>query len=170
MPRNYKFFFRLFSWSFARANRCLLAIFLILGIYLLLDVLMVNSARIEEMVLEVGEEKPQALAELPQKQAVEETTQPLAYYTQAVESSNLFTAEPGTDLAAPVDTFREQAAKLRLQGIITEPVAQAIIEDTQAQKTYFLSPGEMIGGIKIKEILPGKVILDFQGQEAELTL
>ena len=63
----------------------------------------------------------------------------------------------------------EMDSKLRLQGIFVGTNPQAIIEDTKSKQVYFLSPGERIGEIELKELLPGKVKLDYYGQETELS-
>ena len=166
--------------SFNQINRILLEIFLVLGVYLLVGFLITSPGKIEKRILALAPldiKHPTGLGkvkgkpiEIPEKTDVTRT-EPVSHYTQSVKSRNLFTA---TGLETrPVrlsPTFLEMVSKLKLQGIISGPNPQAVIEDTKAKQVYFLSPGERIGEIELKEILPGKVKLNYYGQEAELPL
>ncbi len=66
--------------------------------------------------------------------------------------------------------FNKAMPKLKLQGIIAGANPQAIVEDIKTGRVYFLSLGERIGEMELKQILPGKVKLDYHGQEVELSL
>lgn len=155
-------------FSFNQINRMLLGILLILGIYLLIDFLITSPQRIERKVLNT-EEVAAAALEIPGK--IPSSLKPVSYYSQPVKSKNLFTAtSPEIKPARPSLTFLEMVSKLRLQGIVSGANPQAIIEDTRTKQVYFLAPGERIGEIELKQILPGKVRLNYYGQEAELPL
>jgi len=63
------------------------------------------------------------------------------------------------------------ASRLTLLGIIAGTPGQAIIEDSQTKKTYFVSPGQVVvEGAMVEEVLDTRVILDLQGEKIELTL
>ncbi|MBI4341992.1 MAG: hypothetical protein HY599_01350 [Candidatus Omnitrophica bacterium] len=63
------------------------------------------------------------------------------------------------------------ASRLTLTGVVSGDPPQAIIEDTQAQKTYFVTVGQPLAeGAVLDEVLDNRVILDFQGEKIELSL
>ena len=63
------------------------------------------------------------------------------------------------------------ATRLTLTGIVSGDPPQAIIEDAQTQKTYFVTVGQPLAeGAVLDEVLDNRVILDFQGERIELTL
>lgn len=151
------------------SNRTLSATLLILGLYLLADFLIVSPGRIEERILtleaEGGKKSEAAPTDVTKKQIV-----PVSYYLESTKLRNLFTAEAARVTPAASATFMEMVSKLKLQGIISGPNPQAVIKDIKTNQVYFLSPGEHIGGIKLQEILSGKVRLYYRGQEVELAL
>lgn len=156
-------------FSFNQLNQLLLIVLVILGLYLLTDFLIISPNRIEEKVLAVEAVKDNSL-KISQEVAAP-AAKPVSYYTQATKTKNLFTATgPETEQERPSASFLEMVSKFKLQGIISGPGLQAVIEDTKTNQVYFLSPGDYIGEIQLKEILPGKVKLTYYGQEAELTL
>jgi len=152
--------------SFNLINRILVRALLILGIYFLIDFLIINPDKIEEKVLALGELRGADLVKMPVP-----LLKPVAYYAQGVKARNLFAAvsrKVRKDL--PSSIFMEMVSNLRLQGIISGIKPQAIIEGIKTGQVYFVSPGEYIGEIELKEILPGKVKLNYYGQEAELRI
>ena len=89
----------------------------------------------------------------------------------------LFTPSSTEDSAAPAHSgplsgsAKLMAARLTLTGIIAGDPAQAIIEDSQTKKTYFLTAGQATAdGAVLKQILDNRVILDLDGEKIELTL
>lgn len=160
-------------FSFNQINRILLAIFLILGVYLLADFLITSPNRIEKRILAPlapKEIKGVALG-VSDKTPAEGRFKPISYYSEPVKSRNLFTtAASKTEQVRPSPSFLEMVSKLKLQGIISGANPQAVIEDTKTKQVYFLSPGERISEMELKEILPGKVKLNYYGQELELAL
>jgi len=63
------------------------------------------------------------------------------------------------------------ASRLTLLGIVPGEPSQAIIEDSQTKKTYFVSPGQpIVEGAVLDQVLDNHVILDLQGEKIELTL
>jgi hypothetical protein len=66
---------------------------------------------------------------------------------------------------------KDLSSKLNLLGVVDGNPTQAIIEDSQTSKTYFLSVGQAIpDGAIVEEILKNRVKLDFNGEKIELSL
>ena len=79
---------------------------------------------------------------------------------------------PGSEpRAVPSGSATLLASRLTLLGIIAGPPGQAIIEDSQTKKTYFVTPGQIVvEGAVVDQVLESRVILDLQGEKIELTL
>jgi type II secretory pathway component PulC len=59
--------------------------------------------------------------------------------------------------------------KLRLAGIAWSDNPDAMIENIETNETYFLKQDDLINGkLKIEAIFRNKVILSYQGDQAEL--
>lgn len=72
---------------------------------------------------------------------------------------------------APSGSATRLASRLTLLGVIAGNPAQAIIEDSQTKKTYFVSPGQvLVEGAVVDQIVDNRVILDLQGEKIELAL
>lgn len=72
---------------------------------------------------------------------------------------------------APSGAATMIASRLTLLGIIDGNPGQAIIEDAQTKKTYFVSPGQpVVDAAVVDQVLDNRVILDFQGEKIELSL
>lgn len=153
-------------FSFELVGRVLFATFLVLSSYLLVDFALTSPGKIEEKALTLNQAKGSSLEVAFEAAGKPE---PLSFYSKPASSKNIFTAaQKEVKVASP--SFMEMVSKLRLQGVIAAPDPQAVIEDTRTRQTYFLFPGEYIGEIELKTILPGKVILNYYGEEAELPL
>lgn len=73
--------------------------------------------------------------------------------------------------AAPSEDANALAARLTLIGIVAGEPAQAIIEDAQSHKTFFVSVGQsLIEGLVVEEIRENRVVLDLRGETIELSL
>ena len=78
---------------------------------------------------------------------------------------------PSGPRQAPSGSATLLTSRLTLMGIMAGNPGQAIIEDSQTKKTYFVSPGQMVvGGAVVDQVLDNRIILDFQGEKIELTL
>lgn len=155
------------------SSRILLGVIAVLVVFLLLSFIIVSSGRIEQKVFmfsELAETEYFDEFETPGG-AQDEAVEPVSYYAGPIASRDLFTAKAATaEKEKPLPNVMQKISKLRLQGIISGLDPQAIIEDIQTKQTHFLSVGERIGDIELREILPGKVILYYYGQEVELGL
>ncbi len=93
------------------------------------------------------------------------------YYLEGIKGKEIFTS---VSLAAAGNVIGVAGADIikdiNLVGIITGENPQAIIEDKKAQKTYYVTKGQLIGEFKVEDIQERKVILNYQGQNYELPL
>ena len=104
-----------------------------------------------------------SLPEIPSLSA--SATRPLFAPPVQVGSSTT----PTTGL--PSVAAKTLAARLSLMGIIAGDPAQAIIEDAQTKKTYFVTVGQaVVEGAVLQQVLDHRVILELQGEKIELTL
>ena len=77
-------------------------------------------------------------------------------------------ASPGS---LPSGSANVLAARLTLMGIVSGNPAQAIIEDSQTQKTYFVTVGQqVVEGATVEQVLDNRVILNLAGEKIELSL
>jgi len=101
--------------------------------------------------------------------------QPEDYYVDKTRKRNLFDLG---DLPKKQIVFKEEEKRktkleqmvetLKLVGISWSESPDAIIEDTEKNKSYFVQTGHMINGIKVQAILKDKVILHYDAEEVEL--
>lgn len=72
---------------------------------------------------------------------------------------------------SPSASGKSLAARLTLTGIVAGNPAQAIIEDAETKKTYFVTVGQMVvDGAVLKQVLDNRVVLDLDGEKIELSL
>ena len=102
-------------------------------------------------------------------------SRPFSYYNDIIAKHQLFKiiggletkaqkTSPGAPLAA------ELLRNYSLIGIVGGEDPQAIIEDKNAKQTYYLKKGQPLGEYKVRDIQEGKVILENDGQTAELSI
>ena len=88
----------------------------------------------------------------------------------------LFTAPAATPTSSAGPRPSQSAAgktltaRLTLMGIVSGNPSQAIIEDSETKKTYFVTPGQMVDGALLEQVLDNHVILDLDGEKIDLTL
>lgn len=104
----------------------------------------------------------QTIRQLPQVQEAKSVN----FYLERISKSNIFNLASLKRRRVPLDIFKDIA----LVGIISEEPPQAIIQHKKNKNTYFLKKGEMLGEYKLLEILEGKVIIEFEGEEFEIYL
>lgn len=103
--------------------------------------------------------------------ALEKKTAPYEFYLQGLGNRQIFSAN-----SAQEDTVTSSVAdsdlikNISLVGIISGDNPQAVIEDKNLNKTYYLNKGQFIGELQIEDIKEGRVILNFKGQRYELYL
>ena len=90
--------------------------------------------------------------------------------------SSLVTTLPGTlteppKTAGPSTQAKDLAARLTLMGIVAGDPAQAVIEDSQTKKTYFVTTGQAVAeGAVLEQVLDNRVILNLNGEQISLSL
>ena len=90
--------------------------------------------------------------------------------------SSLMTVLPGTSTepprtAGPSTQANDLAARLTLMGIVAGDPAQAVIEDSETKKTYFVTAGQAVaGGAVLEQVLDNRVILNLNGEQISLSL
>lgn len=57
-----------------------------------------------------------------------------------------------------------------LKGIALTGDPEAIVQDLNQQKMFFVKIGDSLGPLKIKEIAEGKIIVSYQNQEGNLSI
>ena len=88
---------------------------------------------------------------------------------RALFAPSAFTADASH--APPSVSAKLLASRLTLMGIVSGNPAQAIIEDSQTQKTYFVTTGQaVVEGAVLEQVLDNRVVLDLGGEKIELTL
>lgn len=96
------------------------------------------------------------------------------FYLEKSRSRDIFKIgkQSSEESAPPQETSKaEQESitnKYKLVGISWSDNPDVMIEDTQAQKTYFLKRGQSIDSVKLQAIFKDKVVLSYRGQEIEL--
>jgi hypothetical protein len=98
----------------------------------------------------------------------------MSYYTEKVLTRNIFKmglrkieAEE-VIVERPVDVLGDVAGHLRLVGISWSNNPDAMIEDTNNRRTFFVRRGQMVGELKVQAIFKDRVILMYKDTEVEL--
>jgi hypothetical protein len=99
----------------------------------------------------------------------------LTFYKEKISARDLFQLGPRKEAAAeaavPDKTAQEADAvlgKYKLVGISWSDNPDAMIESSADQKTTFIKRGQMVEGVKVEAIYKDKVVLSYNGREAEL--
>lgn len=101
----------------------------------------------------------------------------LTYYLEKIRARDIFimgkVSQPEAETGVPKPSpsrVAEVTQSLRLAGISWSTDPDAMLEDTKAQKTYFVKKGQILDtiNVKVEAIFKDKVILSFEGAEIEL--
>lgn len=117
---------------------------------------------------------PDGLSSVPPQETVQ--TRPPAERVPslaAAAATPLFQASsPASMSAAPISAeTKALALRLSVIGIIPGDPAQAIVEDGQTKKTYFVNVGQhVLEGLIVQEIREDRIILSLNGEFIELSL
>lgn len=107
----------------------------------------------------------------PYREKSIEPFKPLTDYREITSGRNIFlpVEKAAKNGEMPNNAALKELIKdLSLAGIYQGQQSEVMIENKIAKKTYFLKQGDEINGIKIKDILKDRVILEYQGVRAEL--
>jgi hypothetical protein len=78
---------------------------------------------------------------------------------------------PGSSAAAPSAAASLLASRLTLMGIVAGEPSQAIIEDAQTKKTFFVTPGQpVVDGAVLERVEDNRAVLNLGGEKIELSL
>lgn len=125
----------------------------------------ITTPRLPSVGSSAGSSKTVTFEEMPSLSA--SVSRPL--FAASVANSSMGTDQ--TAHAAPSVTAQLLAARLTLMGIVAGNPAQAIIEDSQTKKTYFVKVGQpVVEGAVLENVLEHRAILNLNGEKIELTL
>ena len=145
----------------------------------LVAVWLVISGSLEyRRVQQVGTLELQALPASAQAASAEVASliQPLQAYLDRVAARDIFSlADTAQEKVAAAfqekpenARVKELAATLKLVGISWSDAPDAIIEDSKAQRSYFVKQGAQVGEFTVHKILKDRVILKYFNEEVEL--
>ncbi len=148
-------------------NFILISIVGVVFLFFLVDFLLMKN-RISEIESVVSKTPPAEQVESIPKQELPS----LPEIEELIQKKNIFSADTNIPQFPDAKVQKEQTAShnLNLLGVITGIRPQAIIEDPNLKKTYFLNKGDTFGEYKVMQIKEGRVILEYQGKEIELNL
>ena len=155
-------------WRLHVAERVVWVLLAGLGLYLIIDLLVVNP-RPPALVLRTG---PATVPEPPGSAGglVEDRLKPLAAYQQAIVARNPFrfsTNEPPTSQSAQ-HRLEESTKVLTVVGINRGRVPEALIEDSAQQRTYVVKVGDEMNGLTVKAIDAQGVVVSDGREEIRL--
>jgi type II secretory pathway component PulC len=107
------------------------------------------------------------LTATPELPSLSESASPALFGASAASTAPDAFASPRPALSGSAKLL---GSRLTLTGIVSGEPPQAIIEDTQTQKTYFLVAGQAIEDAVLEQVLENRVILDLHGEKIELNL
>jgi hypothetical protein len=158
-----KRFFDIFG-SLKIANRILAAGSGVLAVFLITDMIMLkqNPDRIfaETAGMEAAPFQKKPITLLKE----------LSFYEEAAARRDIFNPPAKGYAKSALDTsprISELTKNLILVGIYWGAHPEAMIEDAEAKKTYFLKRGDMVNGLRIRSILKDRIILEYQGEQME---
>ena len=109
---------------------------------------------------------------------VEDRLRPAHEYREALTNRNPFelaasaaaralVTQPAASKESPLQKL---VSKLNVVGINRGRVPEALIEDTETRRTYFVTVGDRINDMKVKAIDDDGVVLTYQGEDVRLPL
>ncbi len=121
-----------------------------------------SSVSLPEAPEEAPEIVPQEPA--PAQELVSDT------YPEGMEARDMFQApwEKPAAVTPAGNAAVELAKTLKVVGILLDAEPKAIIEDMAMKQTFFVSPGEHVGGALLEEVKEDRVILIFNEERVEL--
>ena len=96
-----------------------------------------------------------------------------SYYLEKIRQRNIFKMGPlivsdERGKKGPSSRLLEATQHFRLVGISWSGDPDAMIEDAEKKRTFFVKRGQMIGSFKVRAILKDRVILSLGNEEIEL--
>ena len=150
-------------------NKGLIIIAVALVGYLIVD-FVYKQPDINLLYERVSAKKRRILPEGPE--AIKGEVRPFLHYLEMVQRRDIFSPvelkKVKEEAVIKQTDLAERAKDLNLVGIAWAKNPQAMIEDKQAEKTYFLKAGEAINEFTIETILKDRVILSYEGMKIDL--
>lgn len=120
----------------------------------------------------------ETLVAAPVAASIESSAPPAPVDMPSVSASvtrSLFAAAAPAPAASPTASVTAAASRLitrlTLMGIVAGDPPQAIIEDAESKKTFFVTAGQaVVEGAVVDQVLDNRVVLDVGGQKIELSL
>ena len=117
-----------------------------------------------------GREIESSTVDIEQKEeAVSSYTKDYSAYLEEIGGKKLF-GPPLIEESGQSESRVDIAKRFNLVGILAGVEPQAIIEDKETQKTYYLCKGQSFNGVTVEEITDGSVVLKYRGIQITLVL
>ena len=153
-------------WNLQLAGRFLWLLLAVLGVYVVLDLVVMQPAGRVASTISSARSGPEGAAP---PVMVANPLKPLADYIGAVIARDPFTgAVPGVSSSSVKTSghqLEEMAKGLVLVGIDRGPRPAALVEDTGKQRTFVVNAGDQVNGMRVKEINSEGVVFSYEGEE-----
>lgn len=150
-------------------NRILLGVLVISLLYLILDILLARYRSLVPAENMIKEDISAGRGIPAPGQASGTAARPADYET--VPEKGIFQAPPYEDDISRLSAASSSMLKrFNLVGIITGERPQAIIENAETGKTYYLYKGQSFEGVMVFDIEAKRVVLDYGGEKITLVL
>ena len=147
-------------------NRCLVLVFVILGIYLISDFAL-RRLDIKQVVAKGSADREPYFLKKP-----DIDVRQFLYYLEMVQRRNIFSPvvlKSAENIEAEAKKVIDNlVSDLGLVGISWGAEPEAMVEDKKTKKTYFLRSGDMVNKLKVEDVLKDSVLLSFEGKQVEL--
>ena len=154
--------------SLASVNKTLSIILTLLAIYFIYNLFYIKSKDIDSAISKI--EASKAVVDAESKETALPKAEDYSFYSKDIGGKNLFSGSGAKGTESGASTSVEVSKRFNLVGIIAGERPQAIIEDSQTQKTYYLYRGQSVSGVTVQEIGDGRIVLNYEGKEAELVM
>ena len=162
---------KLFKPAFLQSlNRTLIVIALLISGYLVYSIIIHAQRDTDSYVIEKGDVVSRGDDTALEGKTGEDDARDFAEYSQEIGNRNLFSAPVIDTTRQNVPVSFDVTSRFNLVGIIAGERPQAIIEDKETQKTYYLYKGESFSGVTVEDVGEGSVVLNYSGQEIRLVL
>lgn len=153
--------------NLALAQRALWLVLIVFGGYVAFDLVAMQPKSTLDRATARAPEGPGASTGEPDTSGT--SLKPLADYLSVVQQANPFGGAAAL-VAAPItqttkQRLEELAGGLVVVGIDRSATPEAIIEDTEQQRTYFVKVGDELNGLMIREISAKGVVVTYEGEE-----
>jgi len=145
------------------------------GIYFAFDVISQHQSPFKHKLVE-GKNRMISKTTDSMNAVLEEKLQPEDHYVQALQNPNPFTGA-GADVKVEEPVVRTESAAQKLAemskglvvvGINRGAIPDAIIENSEQKKTFFVKAGDMVNDLKVKEVKRDTVVLTYEGEDVEI--